>query len=155
MLLVGCDRETAGKYLGWTPSQLRRALQVDPQFVDRVSRAEATAEFHHMRNLYEATKDNKNWRVSVWWLEHLAPERFARKSVEAISQEEWQQFLDTLAEAIATEITCPSDRARLLARLAEMADSFRKEVQPVSHSETDCGSMRQLTFDDDSGGDFQ
>ena len=128
MLLVGCDRETASKYLGCTPTQLRDELKRNPEFSRQLLRAEGSAEFHQMRNLHEATKDGKQWRASVWWLERLAPGRFARRAANAITEAEWQQFLESLADAIMSEITNEADRRRLLACLARMAQAVHTDL---------------------------
>lgn len=130
MLMVGCDRETAGNYLGFSPSQLRNELQQDGDLLREVLRAEAAAVFHQIRNLHEATKDSKQWRASVWWLERRIPERFARRAANAISTTEWHQFLETLAEMVVTEISSEEDRQRLLARLSEIAEEV--DAQPAT-----------------------
>ncbi len=128
MLLVGCDRETASKYLGCTPTQLRDELKRNPEFSRQVLRAEGSAEFHQICNLHEATKDSKQWRASVWWLERKAPGRYARRVANAITEAEWQQFLESLADAIVTEITNEADRRRLLAYLARMAQAAHTDL---------------------------
>jgi hypothetical protein len=128
MLMVGCDRETAGNYLGFSHSQLRHELQRDGEFLRQVLQAEAAAEFHQIRNLHEATKDSKQWRASVWWLERKIPERFARRAANAVSATEWRQFLDTLAEMIVMEISSEADRQRLLARLSEIAEEVEAQL---------------------------
>jgi len=127
MLMMGCDRETAGNYLGFTLLQLRDEVKREPEFLQQVLRAEAAAEFHQIRNLHEATKDSKQWRASVWWLERKIPERFARRAANAITAAEWQQFLETLADMIVSEITCEADRQKLLTRLSQIAQEVDAE----------------------------
>jgi hypothetical protein len=128
MLLVGCDRETAGNYLGFSPAQLRDEVKRDPDFFRQMLRAEASAEFHQIRNLHEATKDSKQWRASVWWLERKVPERFARRAANAITESEWRQFLETLADLITSEIASEADRQRLLSRLSQIAQEVDADL---------------------------
>ncbi len=128
MLLVGCDRETAGNYLGFSPTQLRDEVKRDADFLQQVLRAEASAEFHQIRNLHEATKDSKQWRASVWWLERKVPERFARRAANAVTESEWRHFLETLADLITSEIASEADRQRLLTRLAQIAQNVDAEL---------------------------
>lgn len=133
---IGCDRETASKYLGCTQRQLQRTLQQDSQFAKKLARAEATPEFIHMRNLHNAAKDEKHWRVSVWWLERCAPERYARRSPDAISAAQLRQIIKQLADAIAGEVSNGDDRQRLLTRLASIARNVEGD-EPVFLSDTD------------------
>jgi len=134
----GCDRVTASKYLGCTLRQLRRALQQDPQFTKQLARAEATPELFHMRNLQSAAKDEKHWRISVWWLEHCAPERYAKRNPDAISAAQLRQIIKQLADAIAGEVTNQDDRTRLMKRLASIAsgvESVEQIFSPDSNQE--------------------
>ncbi len=129
MISIGCDQETAGKYLGCTPRKLQEALKLDSQFARQLARAEATPEFNHMRNLHNAAKDEKHWRVSVWWLERCASDRYARRNPEAISPAQLRQVIKELGEAIVGEIASPDDRRRLLTRLAEIAQGIEGDEQ--------------------------
>jgi len=136
IVLIGCDRETATKYLGCSLRQLQSALQQDPQFVKQLARAEATPEFIHMRNLHNAAKEEKHWRASVWWLERCAPERYARRSPDAISAAQLRQIIKQLADAIAGEVASRDDRQRLLTRLASIAQAVEGDEQvPLSDSD--------------------
>lgn len=130
---IGCDRETACKYLGCSLSQLRREMKQDRTFAERLLRAEATPELAHMRNLHSATKDEKNWRASVWWLERRAPERYGRRTPGAVTENQLREVIDELAEVIAGEITCPDDRLRLLRRLGAIVEA----LQPNRASDSD------------------
>ena len=132
IVLIGCDRETATKYLGCTQHQLQNALKQDPQFAKQLARAEATPEFIHMRNLHNAAKDEKHWRVSVWWLERCAPERYARRNPDAISAAQLRQIIKQLADAIAGEVANRDDRQRLLTRLISIAQAVEGDEQVFS-----------------------
>ncbi len=137
MISIGCDRETASKYLACVPQQLQHALKHDPQFAKQLARAEATPEFSHMRNLHNAAKDEKHWRASVWWLERCAPHRYARRAPEAVSVVQLKKIIQELADAIAGEVASQNDRQRLLSRLTEIActvqDDPSQETEERSH----------------------
>jgi len=154
MLHLGCDRETASKYLGWTASHLRQELHRSSDFAIQVLRAEASAEFHQIHNVHEATKEAKNWRASVWWLERMAPERFAKRSTNVVTETEWQEFLEALAEAVVSEIADDADRNRLLNRLAQMADvSYTERKQETGSDSLDESPM--LSFEEIANEDEQ
>lgn len=140
MISIGCDRETACNYLGKTAEELRGALRLDEVFRRQLLRAEATPEFNHMRNLYNAAKDEKHWRASVWWLERRAPERYARRAPDALTAPQLRQVIEELAETIVGEVDDPQDRQRLLARLVQIAEKTRNDSFECS-SENRSGSV--------------
>jgi len=124
MISIGCDRETAGNYLSKSPHEMRDEILRDPEFAQRLLRAEAMPEFKHMRNLFEAAKEEKNWRASVWWLERRSPERFARRTPDAVSATQLRQVIEELTEAIVGEVDQQEDRQRLLNRLRNIAQKI-------------------------------
>lgn len=123
LLSIGCDRQMVCHYLGISVGALSKLLRRDAAFNQRVLRAEATAELKQMQNLCEATKDPKNWRASVWWLETRSPERFARRNPQTVTVAELEELVDQLAQAIAIEVGEEQDRRRLLDRLQQIAGS--------------------------------
>jgi hypothetical protein len=140
MLTMGCDWETTAKYLGFTPVQLRGETKRDEAFRREVLRCEAAADLHQIKNLHEASKDPKNWRTSVWWLERTSPVRFAKRPAMAITHSEWKQFLATIANAITEEVRAEADSRRLQMRLAQMTYALEVEHQkddPLDTKEVD------------------
>ncbi len=124
IISVGCDRETAAKYVGCTPASLEETAHADPAFAVALRRAEAGCELAHMRNLQQAARDERHWRASVWWLERRAPERYARRDVGAVSRRELVRFLGAVASGIAGVVRHEEDRQRVLDKLSELANSF-------------------------------
>ena len=102
-------------------------MQLDVGFRKQLLRAEATPEFNHMRNLYNAAKDEKHWRASVWWLERRSPERYARRAPGAITPTQLQQVIEALTGAIAGEVNNSQDRQRVLARLVQIARNLHSD----------------------------
>ncbi len=132
MVSMGCDRETACKYLGKTAVKLRGELEQAPDFQRQLLRAEATSEFNHMRNIHNAAKDEKHWRVSVWWLERRSPERYGRRTPGVVTEAQLRQVLEELADAIAGEISDQEDRSRLLVRLNQVAQRANDELFEIA-----------------------
>jgi len=151
MISMGCDRETACNYLGKSAEQLRQQLQQDPEFRKRILRAEATPEFNHMKNLFSAAKEEKNWRASVWWLERRSPERYARRAPDAVSAAQLRQIIEELAEAIVGGVGHQEDRQRLLARLRQIAQKMQGEifedVDPASSNANEEEAAAEQDFD--------
>jgi hypothetical protein len=123
ILLVGCGRETAAKYVGCSIAQLREEMLGDPGFAEEICRAEASAELMHMKNVQKAVGDEKNWRASVWWLERRAPERYGRRDPDALTPKELESFVAMLATAVVEDVRDAADRQRLLDRLRRLAES--------------------------------
>ena len=135
---VGCDRETVAKYVGCTSAGLVEAMIGDAAFAASMLRAEASSELAHMRNVQQAGKDDKQWRASVWWLERRAPERYAKREIDAIGRRELVRLLGIVAAGIADVVTDVNDRKRVLERLQDLAESMANPLRPKSlESNTD------------------
>ncbi|MEO1497499.1 MAG: hypothetical protein AAFV43_10145 [Planctomycetota bacterium] len=151
---VGCDRETAAKYVGCSIDDLVEAARRDAGFAAALRKNEAAAELAHMRNIQQAAKDDKHWRASVWWLERLAPERFARRDAGAVTRRELTGLLSAIAGGIAAEVRHEDDRRRVLDKLAELAQSLSDpllggEPEPASSDDPSDGAEPDAAADHD------
>jgi hypothetical protein len=122
VLGVGCDRQTAAHIVGCTVEDFGRTLESDPAFAVDVRRTEAAVELAHMRAIYKAVIDDKQWRASIWWLEQHAPERFVSRGPGTVTQSHLRAFVDLLSEHLNSDIHDPADRERVLDRLKQMYD---------------------------------
>ena len=77
---AGCPRATAGHCVGWNEARWTDELQQSETFRNELLRTEAALEANHLRNVQAAAQDKRNWRASVWWLEHRFPERYASQT---------------------------------------------------------------------------
>lgn len=121
---VGCDRETAAKYVGCNLQQLNATVYGEPEFAEQLRRAEAGCELAHMRNIQQAARDERHWRASVWWLERRLPDRYARRDAGAISRRELAGFLSRLSADLAGLLRDAGDRDRVLEKLKEAGESL-------------------------------
>ena len=121
---VGCDRATAAKYVGCSLQQLNAAAYGDPAFAEQMRRAEAGCELAHMRNIQQASRDEKHWRASVWWLERRLPERYARRDAGAVGRRDLAGFLAKLSADLAGLLRNTEDRDRVLEKLKEAGESL-------------------------------
>lgn len=134
VVLKGCDRETACAYVDCTQPELRETLSEDQAFGRRLRRSEAEAEIRHMERIEQAAKDEKNWRVSVWWFERRSPERFARRA-GTITSHEVSQVIDQLEVLITEGIRDEEERPRLLDRLQRISGLATQRASVVEMSE--------------------
>ena len=123
ILSVGCDEETAARYVGCSPEALAREAAADSRFATDRGRAQAATELSHMRNVQQAARDEKHWRASVWWLERHAPDRYGRRSQGAVSSKRIEGLLHALANAVAAGVHDAEDRARVMQSIERIATS--------------------------------
>lgn len=126
---IGCDRWIATRYVGVTLEALRAALDADPTFAAELVRAEAQAELAHVKNIQQASRDERNWRASVWWLERRCADRYAPRPTDALAPAELKRLVAAVEVALADEIADPADRTRVLARLTRIADEIEHALR--------------------------
>jgi len=124
LLVIGCSRHTAARYVGCAPDAIRRAALRDPAFFRQLRQAEARVEVTHLRNLHEAAE--KNWRVSTWALERLLPNRFASRRPGTLTTEQVAQVIGQFARIIAEEVPVPEYRRAILGRLKEINQNLKR-----------------------------
>ena len=119
---LGCPRATAAKSVGLTGEQLEALVQVDEELMRDLLRAEAQIEMRHMGNVHKASSDEKNWRTSVWWLEHLRKGGAGEAGeFETGVPEAVLTALERFAELIVAEIPDVTRRQSLLTKLLHIA----------------------------------
>ena len=139
---VGCDRESAAKYVGCTIEEFDEAVLRDRDFARELHKAEAGCELAHMRNIQQAAKEDRHWRASVWWLERRVPERYARREVGSVSRKELVRFLSSIASGIASSVRNDEDRRRVLEKIEELTDPLLLEAAVVDSEQMDCDQAR-------------
>jgi hypothetical protein len=147
ILSCGCDRETAAGVAECTVIDIGRALAEIPRFAVRVRRAEANAEFRHMQNILNATKDGKYWRASVWWLERRSPERFARRPAGAITPHQLEQAVTVWNDVLQHKFDSPADQQRITACLDEITASLELILDAQSAASLLKRQIALLQFD--------
>lgn len=123
-LRVGSDRETAAKFAHTTWAEIHAAMQADAAFAAEIRNVEACIEVSHLQQLREASKKESNWRISVWWLERLHPERYGARTAGTISSRELKKFINHMAAVLVDEVQHKEDRERLMRRLEWMAHTL-------------------------------
>ena len=124
LLSVGCSRRTAARYVNCTQKAIDELARTNPDFAEKLRKAEANLEIESIRNMFNAAKQEKNWRASAWVLERKSPQEFLKRKPNVIPSE----LLDTLLSRIIALIieACPAavQRKDLLKKL----DVIRKEA---------------------------
>ena len=117
LLSVGCSRRTAARYVNCTQKAIDELARTNPDFAEKLRRAEANLEIESIKNMFNAAKQEKNWRASAWVLERKSPQEFLKKKPDVIPA----GLLDTLLNRIVTLLIeeCPAavQRKGLLKKL--------------------------------------
>lgn len=123
---VGCSRRTAARYLGCSPSTIRREAQRDRAFGEELTKAESKAQILFMQNILAAARKEQYWRAAAWALERLNPEEFAPRSPDAITIDQVRRLLSEFAQIIVDEVPVARYRKRILRRLARVTSRMEK-----------------------------
>jgi hypothetical protein len=123
ILSVGCDWHTAANFAGCSLADIRRETQHDRQFARSVRRAEAGTELGHMRIVQEASKDAKNWRASIWWLERHAPDRYGPRGAGVVTARQLKAYIGMLVDAIRKGEQSAMNSQQVCAQLIALAES--------------------------------
>jgi hypothetical protein len=150
---LGCDRETAANRVGCTLADIRRAIKEDAKFSTELRWSEASAEMKHMRVVYEATKDVKNWRASVWWLERHAPERFGPRGAGAITIRQMKAYTALVAETVC-DSTMPAEvRQQVLSKLSVLSNWATQFVRDEAATDDIVNSLTSEPWNETDGSD--
>ena len=141
---LGCSRATAAKRTGCTVADIRREAQRDPQFAARLGAAESDLEIAHMRNVFEASKETKNWRVSVWALERIHPARYARRGPDVVTSEQLARFVRVFTEIILEEIPDKTHQRNIVSRVGRLLTQLRRQSDQREEGE---GDLEQPTVE--------
>jgi hypothetical protein len=120
LLTVGCSRTTAAHYVNCDPKTIYNTARRDPEFAEKLARAENTSEFTHLTRIFKAGKEFKNWRSSAWALERMFPDRFGARSPDSVTPKQLALFINRLMEMLVEEIPVAKYRKNVLARLDRM-----------------------------------
>jgi hypothetical protein len=122
LLSVGCSRSTAAHYVNCDPKTIYNTARRDPDFAERVARAENTAEFVFLTRIREAGKEPRYWRSAAWGLERMFPDRFGSRSPDSVTPQQLAVFIGRLSEILVEEIPVAKFRKMVLARLNKFMD---------------------------------
>lgn len=115
LLRLGAAVATACHYVGVAEAQVQAELARNEEFASQVLRAQALAEMTHLANVHKAAQDEKNWRVSVWWLKRRDEDRVRGSTDDARTLT--AELVDELARAIVAEVPDVAVQRRLIERL--------------------------------------
>jgi len=129
ILSVGCSRRTAARYVGCSPSTIRRTAERDPLFAEALHKAESKAQILFMKNIAAAARKEQYWRAAAWALERLNPEDYAARSPNSVTLEQIRTLVSEFARIIVEEVPIAAHRKKILHRLERLGREW-----DVSHA---------------------
>ena len=117
LLAVGCSRRTAARYVNCTQKAINDLARSNPEFAEKLRRAEANLEIESLKNVFNAAKQEKNWRASAWGLERKSPQEFLKKRPDVVPTDLLDTLLDRIVALMIDECPAAVKRKSFLQKL--------------------------------------
>ena len=125
ILAVGGSRRVAARYVGCSVSTIQNTAERDPTFGEQLRRKEYQSEIGYLENIRSAARNERYWRAAAWALERLDPQRYGRRSPDAITVDQVKELLVQFTEIIVEEVPVPKFRKSLLKRLDAISGGLK------------------------------
>jgi hypothetical protein len=136
LLTVGCSRTTAAHYVNCDPKTIYNTARRDPEFADRLARAENSSEFTYLARILKAGDEPRYWRSAAWALERMFPDRFGARSPDSVTPQQLSVLINQLMEMLVEEVPVAMYRKKIIERLHRIAapDDLRRLPPPKPRS---------------------
>jgi hypothetical protein len=124
-------------------------MNADHKFAEEVRFQEAVFELNHMRSLTKAAEKEANWRISVWWLETMHPERYGPRGSGQVTVKQLKLYVEHIATTLVVEVHNDEDRERLLSKLHETAATLEQLLRDEFVPERSVTAASLLAASDD------
>ncbi len=138
VLSMGSSRYEAAEHVGCAPNTIENTIRRDKAFAERVRHAETKAEMTLVRQVRKAAK--QSWRAAAWALEHIRPQRYARRRANYLTFDEVDEFIRLLGTTVFNELPHGPGRDAAVEKLDKLIERF----DDVSSRET-VAERRKLT----------
>ena len=144
LLSLGFSRRTVARHVGCTHTTIARAAERDPHFAFQIADAEMRADFGALKQVRDASKQDKYWRAAAWFLERRLPDEFGKRPAHSFSGD---QVMALLAEVFSYTIGAlkESEKDRFLR-------AFGNTLRGVEKSVENADRWHQLAEDDTRAG---
>ena len=129
VLATGCSRQSAANYVGCDLKTIYNTAQRDPEFAEKLVSRESSVEVAHLVNLKNAGKETRFWRASAWSLERLLPDRYAARTPDTFTVEQFSQLVSAIAQMMVEEVPVDHYRKRMIARLEKLLGGTPERIE--------------------------
>jgi len=119
ILTLGCSRAAAARSVMRSPQFLQCMIASDPEFAEKVAKAESGMEVFCMSHIRQAIAKNQHCRTALWFLERRLPNQYAAKKPETLTPEHVQKFIETCMKVITECVPSKKLQTTIINRLAE------------------------------------
>jgi len=119
LLTIGCSRRIAARHVGCSPSTITRTAARDPNFAEKLSKAETNLERDLLDSIRTAARNERYWRAAAWLLERKNSKDYAKRPDPSYSPEQVTQLLVATLESLREEIP-PPQRDRAIEKLGTL-----------------------------------
>jgi hypothetical protein len=123
ILSVGGSRVLAANYVGCHPRTIYNAAKANPDFAERINRAESDPEYHLLSAVTDAGKKGVA-HAAKWALERLYPDTYGRRTPGTYSVDAIKELMMELATRLSNAAKSEEERVRSLSTMAQ----FGKEM---------------------------
>ena len=142
LVATGYSMSAAAKYIGCDRGTLRREIQRNQEFAERIGRAELEAEYEPLHAIQNASR--KSWRAAAWLLERTRPEQYSRVATNLVKMETMQDFVSRCLEIIQEELAGTPEMQAAGERLIRAIQQTSVELTMAAISTRDPRRLRQI-----------
>lgn len=126
----GCTVQFAAKHVGCSRATVYREACRNPDFAERLRRAEQNAHLHPVRTLQQAARDN--WRAAAWLLERTCPDDYARKPANVVRIETVRDMVSRFLAVLEAELSDSPENQEVCLRLTRAIEETFDSVAPAA-----------------------
>ena len=137
MVATGCGLASAARYVGCDVSTIRREARRNPDFAQRLRRAQRDCELAPLDAMRKAAR--RYWRAAAWLLERLNAERYGKTDAQNIKREQLHKYTDALTGIVAREVENELFKLRLIYNFRQVRDHCDRQIAAAAV----CAAMRE------------
>jgi tRNA-dihydrouridine synthase len=142
LVAAGCSLRSVANYVGCDRATIRREELRNPEFADKIRRAELEAELNPLRTMQEAAATH--WRAAAWMLERTRPEQYARVGANLVKIETVHDLVERCLEVIAEELAGSPDSEAACRRLTSAIENTCGELTVAAIASRDPKRLRKV-----------
>jgi hypothetical protein len=149
LVSAGCGIRQAARYVQCAASTIHREAQRDPEFLEKLRRAEMAAQLNPLHAMQQAVATH--WRAAAWFLERTDPERFSRRDPRAFGQKQFRALTGDLVDIVYSEIFDPLVSERIVKRIKAAIEYAMHSAWDTRRTQNKLRRAMQLFDDKDRG----